>query len=340
LKLIIQIPCHNEAETLPATIADLPKTIPGIDCIEYLVVDDGSTDSTSSVARELAVEHIIRLPTRQGLAQAFSTGLAACLKQGADIIVNTDGDNQYYGQDIERLIEPILAGRAEIVIGARPIDEIPHFSYTKKLLQRLGSWVVRKVSDTSVADVTSGFRAYSRQAALRLNVFSSYTYTLETIIQAGRSNMTVESIPVRVNPPLRESRLIRSIPGYIHRSLMTILRIFVLYKPLRFFVYLGSSLFGGGFIIGLRFLYFYFEGQGEGKIQSLILGAVLLLMGVQLILMGMVADLIATNRRILEDIQYFERARELKEGRQEAARAGRESGLRDLQTPKMKERSG
>lgn len=336
MKLIIQIPCHNEAETLPATIADLPRELPGIDSVEYLVVDDGSSDSTVEVAHKLGVDHIVCLPTRQGLAQAFSTALASSLRHGADIIVNTDGDNQYYGEDIARLIEPILAGRAEIVVGARPIEEIAHFSFTKKVLQRLGSWVVRKVSSTNVADVTSGFRAYSRRAALRLNVFSSYTYTLETIIQAGRSNMVVESIPVRVNAPLRESRLIRSIPSYVHRSLMTILRIFVLYKPLRFFVYLGSLLFGAGFIIGLRFLYFYLQGQGEGMIQSLILAAVLLLIGVQFVLMGLVADLIATNRRILEDVQYFERARELKEGWEEAVREESHSAIHDFRSPNIK----
>lgn len=312
MKLIIQIPCKNEAKTLPQTVADLPRSLPGVEFVEYLVIDDGSSDGTSAVARELGVDHVVRLPAHRGLAEAFRSGLGESLKRGADIIVNTDGDNQYCAADIGRLVEPILSGEADMVVGARPIDQIEHFSRVKKWLQRLGSWAVRKVSQTDVADATSGFRALSREAALRLNVFSSYTYTLETLIQAGLSNMRVVSVPVRTNAPLRESRLIRSIPAYIQRSLLTMLRIFVVYKPLRFFFWVGASLFGAGFLIGLRFLYYFMAGEGDGKTQSLILAAVLLLMGFQLGIGGLLSDLIATNRRILEEIQVQERLRELR----------------------------
>ncbi len=311
MKLIIQIPCRNEAASLPKTLADLPRSLPGIDRIEVLVVDDGSTDGTSEVARRFGVHHVVRLPAHRGLAEAFRTGLGESLRRGADLIVNTDGDNQYRADDIALLVEPVLRGEADMVVGARPIGEIRHFSWLKKLLQRLGSWVVRQVSKTDVADATSGFRAFSREAALRLNVFSSYTYTLETLIQAGLTNMRVVSVPIRTNTPLRESRLIRSIPSYIRRSLLTMLRIFVVYKPLRFFVWAGAVVFGAGFLIGLRFVYYWAIGEGGGKTQSLILAAVLLLMGFQLGIAGLLSDLIATNRRILEEIQVQERLREL-----------------------------
>lgn len=317
MKLIIQIPCRNEAASLAQTVAELPRTLPGIDTVEVLVIDDGSTDDTAETASRLGVHHVVRLPSHRGLAEAFRTGLGESLRRGADVIVNTDGDNQYQAQDIRKLVEPVLAGEADMVVGARPIEQIAHFSRPKKWLQRLGSWVVRRVSQTEVADATSGFRAFSREAALRLNVFSSYTYTLETLIQAGLSNMRVASVPIRTNVPLRESRLIRSIPSYIQRSLLTMFRIFVVYKPLRFFVWVGTLVFGSGFLIGLRFLYYFALGEGDGKTQSLILAAVLLLMGFQLGIAGLLSDLIATNRRILEEVQFQERLRELRRSREE-----------------------
>jgi len=307
MKLVIQIPCHNEEKTLPATVEDLPTQLDGISEIECLVVDDGSGDKTVEVARALGVQHVHRLPRQRGLARAFSSGLTASLERGADIIVNTDGDNQYSGADIDKLISPILRGEADMVIGERPISEIAHFSPVKKILQKLGSWVVRLVSGTEVLDATSGFRAFSRQTAMRLNVFSAYTYTLETLIQAGHSDIAVVSVPIRTNKKLRESRLISSIPSYIRRSVMTMIRMFLLYKPLRFFASLGSILFLAGFLVGARFVYYYVVGEGAGHIQSLILAAVLLLMGFQLIILGLVADLIAFNRRILEDLQYRDR---------------------------------
>jgi glycosyltransferase involved in cell wall biosynthesis len=307
MKLIIQIPCHNEAETLAETVAELPRDLEGFDEIECLVVDDGSTDSTVKVARELGVHHIVVLPAHQGLARAFETGLTACLDNNADVIVNTDADNQYCASGIPSLVAPILKGEADMVVGARPIEQLKHFSTSKKLLQKLGSWAVRRFSNTDIPDATSGFRALSREAAQRLNVFSTYSYTLETIIQAGRSNITVASIPVQTNTPRRESRLIKSVPSYLWQSMLTMVRVFILYKPLRFFVLIGSVFFGAGVLLGMRFTYYYLIGQGEGKIQSLILAAVLLLMGFQLGVVGLLSDLIATNRRILEELQAGQR---------------------------------
>jgi glycosyltransferase involved in cell wall biosynthesis len=310
MKLIIQIPCHNEAETLAETVSELPRDLEGFDEIEFLVVDDGSTDATVAVAEELGVHHIVALPAHRGLARAFGAGLRACLDHEADVIVNTDADNQYCGGDIPSLVGPILRGEADMVVGARPIEQIRHFSTLKKMLQRMGSWAVRHVSNTDVPDATSGFRALSREAAQRLNVFSTYTYTLETIIQAGRSDMMVTSVPIQTNSPLRESRLIKSTPGYVWRSLVTMVRVFIVYKPLRFFMLVGSLFFGVGLLLGLRFTYFYVIGQGEGKVQSLILAAVLLLMGFQLGVVGLLSDLIATNRRILEELQARQRRME------------------------------
>lgn len=304
MKLIIQIPCYNEEETLPIALNDLPRKIEGIDVIEYLIINDGSQDKTVEVAKVHGVHHIVSFKNNKGLAAGFMAGLDACLRLGADIIVNTDADNQYYGADIEKLVRPILDGQAEVVIGERPIDNIEHFSWLKKKLQRLGSWTVRVASKTAIPDAPSGFRAYSREAAMKLNVVSEYTYTLETIIQAGRKNMAITSVPIRTNPELRKSRLFKSMTGYIKRSIFTIIRIFVMYKPLKFFVLLGAIVFSLGFLIGLRFLYFYLQGQGNGHIQSLILSAVLLLIGFQTGVIGLQADIIASNRKILEDIQY------------------------------------
>jgi glycosyltransferase involved in cell wall biosynthesis len=303
MKLIIQIPCYNEEESLGVTLAALPRRLAGVDAIEWLVINDGSTDRTAEVARDLGVDHVVSFSHNQGLAKAFMAGIEASLRAGADIIVNTDADNQYSADDIPRLIEPILAGRAEIVIGARPIDEIEHFSATKKLLQRLGSRVVRLASNTNIQDAPSGFRAISRNAAMRLNVFNEYTYTLETIIQAGQNGLAITSVPVRTNPYLRPSRLIKGIPSYMKRSLFTILRIFMTYKPLRFFMTLGSIPFILGFLLGVRWLVFYLEGSPRTRIPSLILASLLMLIGVQLWIFGLVADLLSVNRKVLEDIQ-------------------------------------
>jgi glycosyltransferase involved in cell wall biosynthesis len=309
MKLIIQIPCFNEAETLPITLSELPKEVPGIDRIEILIIDDGSTDETVSVARRLGVHHVVGSRRNQGLARTFLMGIHACLERGADIIVNTDADNQYVGADIEKLVRPILDGRADLVIGARPIGDIQHFSPVKKLLQRFGSWVVRVVSGTNVADAPSGFRAISREAALGLNVFSTYTYTLETVIQAGLKNMSVVSVPIRVNGDLRPSRLVKSISSYVKRSIFTMFRIFVVYQPLKFFVAVGTIPFVLGLALGVRFLVYYTLGTGDGHVQSLILAAVLLLLGFQTFLLGVISDLLSVNRRLLEELQRQERKR-------------------------------
>ena len=302
-KLIIQIPCYNEERTLGTTLAALPRHLPGIDIIEWLVIDDGSRDQTVEVAKDNGVDHIVQFPTNQGLAKAFMAGLEACLKAGADIIVNTDADNQYCADDITKLVQPILLGRAEIVVGARPIWKTKHFSATKKLLQKLGSAVVRLASKTNIPDAPSGFRAFSREAALRLNVFNNYTYTLETIIQAGQKGMAITSVPIRTNPVLRPSRLVKSTPAYVVRSLFTILRIFMLYKPLRFFLLLGSVPFGLGVILGVRWLLFFWAGSERTRLPSLILTAILILIGFQLWMFGLVADLMAANRQLAEEVQ-------------------------------------
>jgi glycosyltransferase involved in cell wall biosynthesis len=303
-KLIIQIPCFNEAGTLAITLAALPRSMPGFDSVEWLIIDDGSTDDTVRVARENGVDHVISHVSNQGLARTFMTGLHASIKAGADIIVNTDADNQYNADDIPALIEPILSGKAEIVVGARPIGGIEHFSSIKKRLQGLGSWVVRIVSGTDIPDAPSGFRAISRSAAMHLNVFNEYTYTLETIIQAGQKGIVVTSVPIRVNEDLRPSRLVKSIPSYIKRSIVTIIRIFVIYRPFRFFATIGFVLFTAGFLIGLRFVYYYLKGGGEGHIQSVILSAVFIGMGFQTILVAFLADLLAANRKLLEEIRF------------------------------------
>jgi glycosyltransferase involved in cell wall biosynthesis len=313
LKLIIQIPCFNEAETLPVALKALPRSVEGFDAVEWLIIDDGSADNTVDVARANGVDHIVRFTKNQGLARAFIAGLDACLKLGADVILNTDADNQYKAADIPLLLKPILEKKAEFVIGARPIAEIAHFSFVKKLLQRIGSRIVRMASKTNVPDAPSGFRAISRDAALRLNVFNDYTYTLETIIQAGQKNMSIASVPVGVNNDLRPSRLARSIPYYVRKSIPTILRIFVVYKPFRFFMTIGALLFAAGFAVGIRFIYYYFTAGGSGHVQSLILASILLGIGFQTMLVAFLADLQAVNRRLMEDIQY--RIRKMESGK-------------------------
>jgi len=301
MKLVIQIPCFNEESSLPVTLSELPKDLPGFDAVEWLIIDDGSTDNTVEIANKHGVHHVVRHMHNQGLARAFMTGLDACLAVGADVIVNTDADNQYQASDIEKLVRPILDHQAEIVVGARPIDNTEHFSFVKKTLQRLGSRVVRMVSGTDIEDAPSGFRAFSRSAAKKLMVFNEYTYTLETIIQAGQKNIPICSVPIGTNNDLRPSRLVRSIPSYIVRSFTTIVRIFIVYRPFRFFMTIGSVIFLAGLMIGLRFLWFYFSGTGAGHIQSLILASVLLGMGFQTILIAFVTDLLAANRRLLEE---------------------------------------
>lgn len=305
MKLIIQIPCYNEAGTLGISLAALPREVPGFDFVEWLIVDDGSSDETVKVALDSGVDHIVRHISNQGLARSFMTGLEACLRLEADVIVNTDADNQYNADDIPALTKPILRGEADMVIGARPIEAIEHFSPVKKVLQRLGSWVVRIASGTNIPDAPSGFRAISRNAAHRLMVFNDYTYTLETIIQAGQKNMAITSVPIRVNEDLRPSRLVKSIPSYIKRSIFTIVRVFIIYRPFRFFGVIGGALFGLGFLLGLRFLLIYIAGDGDGHVQSLILSALLLGMGFVTLLVAVLADLLAANRKLLEEIRYF-----------------------------------
>lgn len=304
MKLIIQIPCLNEADTLAVTLADLPRRVPGFDQVEWLIIDDGSTDATGELARQLGADHVVRHPVNRGLAAGFMTGLDASLRLGADVIVNTDADNQYCADDIPNLTAPILEGIADMVIGARPIDATEHFSWVKKKLQRLGSWAVRTASKTTVEDAPSGFRAISRDAAMRLNVFNAYTYTLETIIQAGLSNLRVVSVPVRTNADLRPSRLVRSIWDYVRRSLVTILRVVVIYKPLKVFFLAGTAVSGLGVLAGLRFLYFYLVGEGAGHIQSVVFASFCMTLGMFMVMMGLVSELIATNRKLLERINW------------------------------------
>lgn len=304
MKLIIQIPCFNEAQVLPDTVRALPRQIAGIDDIEFLVIDDGSSDSTCEVARQAGVEHVIRLPNHVGLAASFMTGLEACLKLGADVIVNTDADNQYQANDIQHLVKPIMGGVADIVIGDRQVATLTAFSPSKRFLQKLGSWVVGQASGIKTPDATSGFRALSREAALRTLVLNDYSYTLETLIQAGTHRMAVAYVPVRTNPHTRPSRLVRSIPNYLAQSTQTIVRAYSMYRPLRVFSALGLLMIAGGVALGLRFLYFYALGRGAGHVQSLILAAVLSIIGFQTLLIGLLADLIGFNRRILEELLY------------------------------------
>lgn len=304
MKLIIQIPCYNEEKTLELAYNDLPRHIDGIDTIEYLIINDGSKDNTVARARELGFHHIVSFKRNKGLAKGFMAGIDACLHLGADIIVNTDADNQYCGADIEKIVRPILDGKADIVIGERPIDQTEHFSWKKKKFQHLGSWVVRVASGTDIPDAPSGFRAYSRDAALRLNVVNEYTYTLETIIQAGNNKTAMTSVPIRTNPETRPSRLFSSMWRYMKRSSTVITRSFVMYKPLKFFMTIGFVLLLIGAVLGIRFLILMAMGDGDGHIQSLILTAILIMMGFQTITLGLLGDTIASNRKLLEDVQY------------------------------------
>ncbi len=310
-KLIIQIPCLDEAATLPATLRDLPRAIPGIDIVEILVIDDGSTDETAKVARALGVDHIVSLRRTRGLAAAFMIGIDTCLKLGADLIVNTDGDNQYHGQDIPSLVAPLLRGEADIVIGDREVQALRHLSWSRKFLQRLGSWTVRQVSNTRVPDTTSGFRAYTREAALRMTIVSEFSYTLESIIQAGKKRIAIAHVPVRTNAQMRPSRLFHSVSSYLKQSGSTIVRIYTMYEPLKVFTTIGVVTVAAGLAMSLRFLYFYFTGYGSGHVQSLLLAAVFLIVGFQIMLMGLVADVISGNRKLLEDLLYRVRSREL-----------------------------
>ena len=302
-KLIIQIPCYNEEANIGAALSALPRSLPGVNSVEWLIINDGSNDRTVEVAKTHGVDHIVSFTHNQGLAKAFMAGLEACLKAGADIIVNTDADNQYYAEDIPKLIEPIILKKAEIVIGARAINQIKHFSLTKKVIQKLGSWVVRIFSSTDIPDVTSGFRAITRNAAMQINIFNKYTYTLEMIIQAGLRGMSITSVPIRTNQYLRPSRLIKSVPSYMRQSIFAILRIFMVYRPLRFFMILGSIPFSLGFLLGVRWLVRFLGVTPGLHLPSLILASILILIGFQLWMFGLVADLMAVNRKMLEDIQ-------------------------------------
>ncbi len=305
MKLIIQIPALNEEKTLPGTIADLPKKIPGVDKIEILVINDGSSDNTVEVARKAGVDYIVHFDTTQGLARAFQAGLDASVELGADIIVNTDADNQYNGADIPKLIQPILEGKAGIVVGDRQVKGMRHFSPLKRLLQAVGSWVVRQLSDTDIPDATSGFRAYSRDAAMRINVVTEFTYTLETIIQAGKKRLNISHVPIRAKKTERKSRLFKNNWSYIKRSATSMLRIYTMYEPLKVFFYVGMFIAGLGFVLLMRFLwYYFFTTSGSGHVQSLLIGVALFIVGIQIFLIGLVSDLIASNRKLIEKILH------------------------------------
>lgn len=302
MKLIVQIPCYNEEQTLPQTVADIPRNIEGIDRVEVLIIDDGSTDKTIEVAKKIGVDHIVKNSKNRGLARTFQAGLDACLRLGADIIVNTDGDNQYKGQDIPKLIKPILDDNVDVVVGDRQTDKVKHFSASKKKMQKIGSFVVRMLSETTVPDAVSGFRAFKREAAMQMNIVSPFSYTIETVIQAGKKHLAVTSVPIGTNEKTRESRLFKSIPNFIERSVTTMIRMYTMYQPLKVFFYIGSILIALGLIPSLRFLYYYLAGVGSGHIQSLIFAAIMFVVGFQVLMIGLVADVIGFNRKLIEEI--------------------------------------
>lgn len=310
-KLIIQIPCFNEAATLPPTLRDLPRSLPGVDVIEYLVIDDGSRDETAAVARANGVHHVVQFERNRGLAAAFRAGIEESLRQGADIIVNTDADNQYQASDIATIVAPIVSRHAEMVVGDRGVGELPHFSYIKRRLQVFGSWVIGRAAELRTPDATSGFRAMTREVALRMIVLSDYSYTLESLIHAGSRKTAVDSVRIGINPQTRPSRLMKSIPHYIRKSGVTILRAYTMYRPLRVFMTVGALLILAGCIPGIRFLWFFFSGDKIGHVQSLILAAILIIVGFQILLIGLLADLIANNRKMLEETLYRVRKLEL-----------------------------
>jgi glycosyltransferase involved in cell wall biosynthesis len=320
MKLIIQIPCYNEAETLPKTLALIPRTIEGFDEVEILIIDDGSEDNTAEIARESGADHIVHMPRHLGLAQVYAQGLDACLRLGADVIVNTDADNQYRAEEIAKLVKPILEGDAEMVIGDRGVRDLEHFSPFKRKLQVIGSKIVSMTAGFEIPDATSGFRAVTREVALQTMVLSNYSYTLETLIQAGTNRVRVVSVPIATNPPERPSRLFTSIRNYLSHSGVTILRSIAMYRPLRVFSWISAVLLLTGLILGVRFLVYYFQGVGSGHIQSLILTAILLIIGFITFLIGLLADLVSFNRKILEEILYRLR-------QQDCEQAMRENGL-------------
>lgn len=312
MKLVIQIPCYNEEKSLPIVLRDLPKHIDGIDEIAVLIINDGSTDNTVEVAKDCGVDEILSFTKNLGLAKAFVAGLNKSLEMGADIIVNTDADNQYDAKCIPDLIKPILEHRAEIVIGTRPVSKIKHFSFLKKLLQKLGSFVMRLISSTQVQDAPSGFRAFSKSAAIKINVFDNYTYTLETIIQSKAKGITLTCVPINVNPDLRESKLVKNMFDYIRRSIFTMLRMFIIYRPFRFFIIFASLFILAGLFLSGRFVYFYITGDGSGHVQSLIFAAIMLIVGFQIAIIAVLADLLSINRKLIEDIQQRLKAEGLK----------------------------
>lgn len=331
-KLIVQIPCYNEEDTLPQTVADIPRDIAGVDRVEVLIIDDGSQDRTVEIAERIGVDHIVRHKNNRGLARTFRTGLDACLALGADIVVNTDGDNQYAGADIPKLIQPILDGTADIVVGDRETYKIDHFSWGKKLLQRFGSAVVRQLSDTEVPDTVSGFRAISRDAALQLNIVSPFSYTIEMLIQAGNKQLAVAHVPIATNPKTRDSRLFKSIPHFVENSLATMIRMYAMFRPLRTFFYLGSTMLIIGAIPIIRFLYFFLSGDSAGHIQSLILGGTFMTMGFLTLTVGLVADLINFNRRLIE--MTLERVRRLELAQTQGSREDVATHPEPLDQPK------